>query len=496
MAKIKILKAWHNIKLNNLKAGTDDEINIDNLSEAIVKTTAFIEAVENSDTASELLAHKNASNGYMGLTGYAGTFWNTAKTFLTTLTGTATATRSILLPDESGTVALIEDITEPVQSDWNETDDAQLGFIQNKPDLMWKNEQTPLYGRLYNWFAVDTGKLAPAGWHVPTNNDFTTLATYLSTNVGYKLREAGTAHWKSPNTGATNSSGFTALPNSARENNGSFELGFDQGLSSFLWTATSISPTTAHFGQLSYGNSLLVMDSVSWNPTKAAGMAVRCIKDNNIPSTEVITDIDGNVYTEVVIGTQIWMVQNLATTRYNDGSSIPNITDNTAWSELSTDAYCNLGNVSTYVFGVNSDYIEPTNDKKILARFIEDKTIARTTGTTSSNTPVLSVDSTFERLYYTVTSGTGDATLSFSAYPLINAETLLIISNSRGTDMNLVFPTADITSGGITYRFYKQADSVTVKNGETAEVNFLYDVIDSTHIAVRIATQAFNTQSS
>ncbi|MBK9327803.1 MAG: fibrobacter succinogenes major paralogous domain-containing protein [Sphingobacteriales bacterium] len=68
------------------------------------------------------------------------------------------------------------------------------------------------YGKLYNWYAVNTGKLAPAGWHVPTDAEWTTLTTYLG-----GVRVAGgpmkaTTLWASPNVGATNSSGFTGLP--------------------------------------------------------------------------------------------------------------------------------------------------------------------------------------------------------------------------------------------------------------------------------------------
>ena len=82
------------------------------------------------------------------------------------------------------------------------------------------------YGTMYNWFAVDDARgLAPAGWHVPTMADWTTLATTLGgTSVaGGKMKESGTTHWFSPNTGATNESGFTALPGGWRsESNGQY----------------------------------------------------------------------------------------------------------------------------------------------------------------------------------------------------------------------------------------------------------------------------------
>ena len=67
--------------------------------------------------------------------------------------------------------------------------------------------------------------------------------------------------------------------------------------------------------------------------------------DSNNPTlSSTIKDIDGNTYTTVTIGTQIWMVENLKTTKFRDGSPIPNITDNTQWGNLSTAAYCNYNN--------------------------------------------------------------------------------------------------------------------------------------------------------
>lgn len=76
--------------------------------------------------------------------------------------------------------------------------------------------------------------------------------------------------------------------------------------------------------------------------------ASKTVKINVIASTtNTVTDIDGNIYNTVTIGTQVWMVENLKTTKYNDGSAIPNITDNTAWAALTTPAYCWYNNDAT-----------------------------------------------------------------------------------------------------------------------------------------------------
>ena len=90
------------------------------------------------------------------------------------------------------------------------------------PAYCWYNNDEAanknIYGGLYNWYAVNTGKLCPSGWHVPSHQEFTVLRDYLggATAAGGKLKEVGLTHWKSPNTGATDSSGFTAVPSGTR----------------------------------------------------------------------------------------------------------------------------------------------------------------------------------------------------------------------------------------------------------------------------------------
>ncbi len=82
-----------------------------------------------------------------------------------------------------------------------------------------------IYGKLYNWHAVnDPRGLAPAGWHVAADSEWTSLTAFLvETGAGGRLKEAGTAHWLDPNVEASNSSGFTALPGGWRAASGTFE---------------------------------------------------------------------------------------------------------------------------------------------------------------------------------------------------------------------------------------------------------------------------------
>jgi uncharacterized protein (TIGR02145 family) len=140
----------------------------------------------------------------------------------------------------------------------------------------WYNNdaaQKDTYGGLYNWYAIITGKLCPSGWHIPSNDDWIILETYLGNNTGGKLKEAGTVHWQSPNEGATNESGFSALPGGDRTYMGSFEL---IGESSKWWSSTEYSYNIALSRSLQYFNNAFFHGNDLY---KGYGMSVRCLKD-------------------------------------------------------------------------------------------------------------------------------------------------------------------------------------------------------------------------
>jgi len=129
------------------------------------------------------------------------------------------------------------------------------------------------YGALYNWHAVKTGKLCPEGWHVPADIELTILTGYLEENVaGRKLKESGTNHWSYPNKGATNESGFTALPGGNRESDGTF---WDVGRFGYLWSSTEYDSTNAWYRYLGSNFSNVYRG----NKDKRNGYSVRCIKD-------------------------------------------------------------------------------------------------------------------------------------------------------------------------------------------------------------------------
>ena len=143
-----------------------------------------------------------------------------------------------------------------------------------------------LFGKLYNWYAVaDPRGLCPSGWHVPTNSEWYTLENYLDptvndsnatgyvgTDLGGKLK-AVSSLWTNPNTGATNSSGFTALPGGNRNYGGSF---LDIRNSGYWWSSTQVSSSYSWFRYLNSGGANSVRGN-SFGGTD--GFSVRCLKD-------------------------------------------------------------------------------------------------------------------------------------------------------------------------------------------------------------------------
>jgi uncharacterized protein (TIGR02145 family) len=136
----------------------------------------------------------------------------------------------------------------------------------------------PVYGALYNWWAVNNSNgICPAGWHVPTDAEWTEVEVFLGGSMiaGGKMKEAGTLHWLAPNTGATNSTGFTGLPGGMLNTNFVFSTLYENGL---WWTSTWQSPGGAWSRYFWY-----LFAGVDRNPTpKSIGLSIRCIKDTPV----------------------------------------------------------------------------------------------------------------------------------------------------------------------------------------------------------------------
>ena len=130
------------------------------------------------------------------------------------------------------------------------------------------------YGALYNWYTVETENMCPTGWHIPSDLEWTTLINYLGgVSYGFKLKEIGTTHWNSPNTSATNESGFTALPGGFRNDNSG--LFYEIGDNGYWWSAKEASSFNAWSRRLDYDNGYVYR----YNFNKINGFSIRCIKD-------------------------------------------------------------------------------------------------------------------------------------------------------------------------------------------------------------------------
>jgi len=129
-----------------------------------------------------------------------------------------------------------------------------------------------IYGVLYNWPASE--EACPSGWHLPTDAECNALTSYLGGEsvAGGKMKEAGTAHWYSPNTGATNSSGFTGLAGGYRDANGIF---YDIISYGYWWCSSEYSSTNAWYSYIYYDYA----NVVRYKYLKGGGFSVRCLRD-------------------------------------------------------------------------------------------------------------------------------------------------------------------------------------------------------------------------
>jgi uncharacterized protein (TIGR02145 family) len=163
---------------------------------------------------------------------------------------------------------------------FNVTDDGDWINIPSGAYCWYNNDVSnkATYGALYNWYALNATtngnkSICPAGWHIPSDAEWTTLNTYLGTNTaGAQLKEIGSTHWQATNTG-DNSSGFTALPSGFRNSNdGTFS---GMGIGVYFWTSTGYGTDFAHHRYLDYAVSYIFVNS----SYKNSGYTIRCVKD-------------------------------------------------------------------------------------------------------------------------------------------------------------------------------------------------------------------------
>lgn len=189
-------------------------------------------------------------------------------------------------------------------------------------------------GLLYNGYCIDDERgLAPEGWHIPSEDEFNELISYVGLGSGYKLKSKNTKHWLE-NTGI-DSFGFKAIGSGLRGHDGKFP---EKLIQIFIWSLTAYHTTNYKvMGLTSFDNNAYIAGY-----PKNVGCSIRCIKDNDI--LEKCVDIDGNVYNTVKIGNQVWMAENLKVTRFNNEDSIPEEVNGNYWAALTTGAMCAYGN--------------------------------------------------------------------------------------------------------------------------------------------------------
>jgi uncharacterized protein (TIGR02145 family) len=142
----------------------------------------------------------------------------------------------------------------------------------------YKNDEATYkksYGALYNGYTVNTGNLCPAGWHVPTDAEWSVLASFVGgeNSAGSKLKETGTSRWVRPNSGATDMYGFSALPGGLRYSDGEFH---DLGFGGYWWSSTQFSEARTFFRFLYYEDSTMFR----FDNLKKNGFSIRCLRDN------------------------------------------------------------------------------------------------------------------------------------------------------------------------------------------------------------------------
>ena len=200
------------------------------------------------------------------------------------------------------------------------------------------------YGLLYNWFAAtDARNIAADGWEVPTDTQLDSLVTYLGGILvaGGELKESGLLYFNTPNTGAVNSVGFNGRGNGIRQAGGTFS---DIKNNFNIWNKTDFNATIAFQHTLGIHSSTGITNG---GLPKTSGMGVRPIKTTTTLThgqTGTYTGNDGKVYRTICIGTQEWLADNLCETKYRNGDTIPEVTNNAEWAALSTGALCAYNN--------------------------------------------------------------------------------------------------------------------------------------------------------
>ena len=246
---------------------------------------------------------------------------------------------------------------------WKKNLQKKSAKAENKSDYN-KSDARTIYGYknenkvkeiLYNWNAVNTKSLCPIGWHIPSNDEWNILVDYLGGKevAGGKLKMLSSL-WKYPNFDTINLVGFNGIPSGFIDEN--FSESYHEKEMEIWWSST------LHNEAYAYGKTIYNEDDevLSYMYNKNSGFPVRCLKnDKDFIKIEMknsvknsVNDIEGNTYETIKIGNQEWFIENLKTSKYNDGSSIKNVIKDNKWEKLNSGAWCYYNNDEKF----NSDY--------------------------------------------------------------------------------------------------------------------------------------------
>lgn len=295
------------------------------------------------------------------VTGIAFTGTNTITLTLTQISGgTLTATfyvPSVGLPEggEDGDVLVISggtatwtnlcDLVTACVGDLYTKVATLEGTVSEVVSYLTKKDSTSIppinYGYLYNWdAATDSRNIAPSGWRVPTESDLNTFCSYVGNSSNPRIKDKNSIYWTSGTTN-TNELLFNARGAGARN---PFTGAFGSLTETTYWWQT----TNTKVVSVVYYNTNLGVGGVL--QPENSGFSIRLIKDSTTLSegqTGTMTGNDGKVYRTICIGTQEWVADNLAETKYRNGDAIPEVTDNTAWTLLTSGARCSYNNIES-----------------------------------------------------------------------------------------------------------------------------------------------------
>ena len=184
------------------------------------------------------------------------------------------------------------------------------------------------FGVMYNFYAAN-GPISPAGWHLPSQAEWETLSATLGGDAisAMHMKEATFLHWLDPvfPVSADNTSGLSMKGGGRRDWSGTpFDGLMQQG---WYWTADINNMYSTQIAMMMYNSPNISF--IAGDPNY--GFSIRLVKDDSVDTGSMI-DYDGNVYPTKLVGSQVWMADNLIVQHYNTGIVIPNIVTDASWA--------------------------------------------------------------------------------------------------------------------------------------------------------------------